>query len=77
MHATRESVEDVRSHGTRKMKHFLTKSIANVMRLGESKGQDMPYIVHRHEMVIWIDSVCHRVTWVEVMIWICHGLFLG
>lgn len=60
-----------------KMKHLIAKSIAKVIRLGESNGKDMPYIIYWRKMVIWIDSVCHRVTWVEVMIGISHRLFLG
>ena len=50
------------------MKHPLAKLIAKVMRLGESNGKDIPYIIYWREMVIWSDPVCHRVTRVEVMI---------
>ena len=77
MHAIRNSLEDLRSHTTAKVKHLMAKSIVTVMRLAESNGKDMPYIIYWRKMVIWIDSVCHCVTWVEVMIGISHSLFLG
>ena len=60
-----------------KTKQILAKSIAKVIRLGESNGKDIPYIIYWREVVIWSNSVCRRVTRVEVMIGICHGLFLG